>query len=99
MVLGGGLSVAWAGPGHLQAGSLPGAAGQVVVRGGVSELGAGLPAAMHRQPSGGRLAQREAAFLLLWVQGGGGRGQPQGVQLQGFGASTGGFHYNVLDPL
>lgn len=98
-VLGGGLTVAWACPGALWAGPLPRAAGQVVVRGGVPQLGAGLPSTPHRQASRGRLAQRQAALLFLGVQGRGRRRETEGVHLQGFGASAGRLHCNVLYPL
>lgn len=57
LVLGGGLAVARLRPGHHQARPLPRAAGQVVVRGGVPEVGAGLPAAPDRQASPGGFAQ------------------------------------------
>lgn len=83
-----------AGPGGLQVGPLSGAAGQVVVGGGVSELGA-----LYGQTSAGRLSQREGALLLLGVQRGGRGGQPQSLHLQGFGPPTGCFDYDVLDPL
>lgn len=59
----------WPCPGGLRVGPLPGAAGQVVVGGGVSELGP-----LHGQTSAGCLGQREGALLLLGVQRGGGRG-------------------------
>lgn len=84
----------WAGPGGLQAGALSGAAGQVVVGGGVPELGP-----LQGQTSAGCFGQREAALLLLGVQRGGGRGQPQSLHLQGFGAPPGCFDYDVLKPL
>lgn len=96
--LGGDLTVAWARPGALRPGPLPGAAGQVVVGRGVSELGAGPPAVPQRRtPPRGGLAQREAARLLLGVQGRVWGGQPQGVQLQGFGAATRRLHHDALD--
>lgn len=84
----------WAGPGGLQAGAVSGAAGQVVVGGGVPEL-----RALEGQTSAGCFAQREAALLLLGVQWGGGRGQPQGLHLQGFGPPPGRFDDDVLKPL
>lgn len=83
-----------AGPGGLQAGTLPGAAGQVVVGGGVPELGP-----LGAGASAGGLAQRESALLLPGLQRGGGRGQAQGLRLQGLGAPPRRFHHDVLEPL
>lgn len=97
--LGGDLTVAGARPGGLQAGPLPCAAGQVVVWGGMSQLGAGLPATPGREASRGRLAQGEVALLLLGVQRGGGVRQPQHIHLQGFGAPTRRFYRNALTSL
>lgn len=95
LVLGGDQAVVWPGPGGLQAGSLPGAAaGQVVVGGGVPELGA-----LQGQTSAGCFGQGQGALLLLGVQRGGGRGQPQSLHLQGFGTPPGCFDYDVLKPL
>lgn len=97
-VLGDRLTLARAGPRAVAR-----AAGQVVVRGGVPELGAGLVTAdADATPSWrggaerGRLAQRQAALLLLGVQRGGGRRQAQGVHLQGLGAAAGGLHGDAL---
>lgn len=92
--LGGGLAVMWAAPGGLQAGALSGAAGQVVVGGGVPDLGP-----LWGQTSAGRFGQREGALLLLGVLGGGGWRQPQSLRLQGFGAPPGGLDHDVLKPL